>query len=169
MLRPLFWSWRTIISVGLPACFAFACSNPQSEDLDNFCKVVNEVNRDSSLPTAEAKLAKIGERIAEYSKGGADAWKKLSASPTDKKYGLLLDSAKSIGKGDYKCSGYERLLATVAVEENAKKLAEQPKPDAGVAPEPPKPAKAPEDDKRAAATAKKDKKAHGKKSKKKRR
>jgi hypothetical protein len=139
--------------------FAAACSNPQGEDLDTFCKVVNDVNRDSSQPTAEAKLAKINERSAEYTKGGADSWKKLAAAPNDgKKYGMLMEAAKAAGKTDYKCTGFEKLLATAAVEETAKQKALEEKPDASAAPEEkPKPA----EDTKASTPAKKKK--HGKK------
>src|SRR4051812_26111675 len=94
--------------VGLALVLVAGCSNPQSEDLDNFCKVVNEANRDSSLATAEARLAKITEKSGEYTKGGAEVWKRISDAPTEQKYAMLLESAKQIGKADYKCAGYER-------------------------------------------------------------
>ncbi len=149
----------------LSAAGGVACSNPQGEDLDNFCKVVNDVNRDSNLPSAESKLAKISERSAEYTKAGssgAKLWSDLAAAPNDKKYGVLIDGAKAIGKNDYQCRGYEKLLATMSVEEEAKKKALEEKPDAGVAPEPPKP---PPEETAKATSAKKDKK-HSKKKKK---
>jgi hypothetical protein len=154
-----------LLLAALASAGGFACSNPQGEDLDNFCKAVNEVNRDSNLPTAESKIAKITERSPEYTKAGssgAKLWSDVAAAANDKKYGILIDGAKAIGKNDYQCRGYEKLLATMSVEDEAKKRALEEKPDAGVAPDPPKP---PPEETAKATSSKKDKK-HSKKKKK---
>lgn len=145
------------------------CSPTLSEDFDAFCKVANEVNREKRL-SAEEKLVAISQRKGEFtrsSEGGSPApWPKIDALPAAQRYAALLEAARSAGKADYKCTSYERIMATLAVEETAKQQAESP-PDAGVSPDAgvaPAPA---EDPKKAASKAEKKKTEKKKKKKKK--
>lgn len=144
--------------VGLGLAMIAGCDPSLSEDFDAFCRVVNEVNKETSLPAGD-RLNKITSRAEEYSKSSdskaADSvWKKMADVPADKRYAFLTDAAHGAGKGDYRCSGYEKLLVTYNVEVQAKQRAEEEKqaaetakPDAGVSPD------AGTDDKHAKKTA----------------
>lgn len=114
-----------------------ACAKPGAEDLEAFCAVVNDVTRDSSL-TTDAAFAAIAARSGEYTKSGSngpdDVWTKLQATPPEQRYSVLMDAAHSIGKADYKCTSYQKLVATATVEQ-AKQRAAEEKPDGGVAPD----------------------------------
>lgn len=127
------------VLLGVSACLAFAsaCGPTLSEDFDSFCRVVNEVNKDNSLGTEE-KLAKIAGRSAEYMKSAEsmaadNVWQKLNNAPPDKKYASLVDSARSAGKADYKCGGYEKMLVMFTVEQAAKQKAAEEKAAAAAA------------------------------------
>jgi hypothetical protein len=125
--------------------FAAGCGPTLSEDFDAFCGVVNDVNRDLGMPTAD-KLAKISSRSAEYSRAPestapGNVWQKMNETPAESRYAFITGAARSAGKSDWKCNGYEKLLVTYTVEasikknEEEKKAAEAAKPDAGVSPD----------------------------------
>src|SRR5262245_60270873 len=100
---------------------AVGCGPSQSEDFDQFCRVVNETNKENAL-NEEQKLEKITSRSEEYtkaeeSKGADSAWKRIAAAPIDQKYALLESSAKAAGKGDWRCKGYEALLIKIIVQQ----------------------------------------------------
>lgn len=136
----------TLASIALAS--AAGCGTSLGEDFDSFCKVVNETNGDKTL-NSEAKLAKIAGRSAEYMKSPESAaadnvWQKLNNTAVDKKYAFLVDSAKAAGKSDWHCTGYEKIMVTLSVEQAAKQKAAEErekaaqveaKPDAGVPPD----------------------------------
>lgn len=110
---------------------ATACGPTLAEDFDQFCRVVNEVNKDPNLPTEE-KLAKIAGRSAEYmqspeSKAADNVWTKLNNTAPDKKYAATVDAAHAAGKADWRCGSYEKMLVTYNVEQAAKQKAAEEK------------------------------------------
>ena len=142
--------FRVLSSFAGLALFS-GCGPTLSEDFDSFCRVVNETNKQTNIPATD-RLMLITGRAEEYSKSeeskAADnVWKKMADIPLDKRYAFLTDAANAAGKADYRCSGFEKLLATATVEANAKKVAEEKKaaeaaaaaaggtPDAGVSPD----------------------------------
>jgi hypothetical protein len=123
-------SWTAIV-------YLAACSSPLAEDVDTFCKVASEVQRDGNLGTTARKLERITTRAPEYSKAALEnkadnLSQKLQTAPVENRYKVLLDTAKAAGKSDYKCTSYEMLLYAQRVEEQQKQKDAEAKPDAGV-------------------------------------
>lgn len=109
---------------------AFAGCRPAiEEDLDGFCRVVNEVAHDPNVAPPQ-QFERVLSRKDSYSKaikdGTSDIFKKLPDVPLDERYTFLLDASKKAGQGDWRCSAFERMVATARAAEMAKKeLAEE--------------------------------------------
>ncbi|MBI2374499.1 MAG: hypothetical protein HYV07_10940 [Deltaproteobacteria bacterium] len=106
-----------------------SCSGPTlTADLEAFCKVAQEADRDASM-SAEDKLKKVDARGAEYKraiqKPGEDVWGKLAVAPLDKKHSVLVAAGEAAGKKGWHCTAYERMVSTVVAQQLLKQQKEE--------------------------------------------
>lgn len=144
---------------------ALACSSsPLVKELEDFCRVVNEVDRQASM-SPEDKLSKITARKTEFVHAASpkpdSVWAKLDQAPADQRYGMLTSAAQSAGKSDWSCKVYDRIVkqaeaARLIREQRERDEKEKQAAAAAAAAEPKKEEPAP-------APAKKTKKARHKK------
>ncbi|MFO0729006.1 MAG: hypothetical protein U1E65_34825 [Myxococcota bacterium] len=115
---------RRVVLASLASLSIGGCKAALEEDLSEFCRVVNEVAHDQNVPPPQ-KMERIESRKEVYTKslkdGSSDLWKKLPETPLDKRYQLLLDTAKASGQTDWRCSAYERMIALAKIAEEQKR------------------------------------------------
>lgn len=121
---------RSLIAVSLFAVLGSGCESSLVKDLDDFCKIVAEVDRDRGLTTAQ-KLEKIDSRKAEYARpqpaGTPVVWEKLPELTGEDKYKHLLAAAQHEGNNKWSCSSYKRLVNMAEFERIAHETAEKEK------------------------------------------
>lgn len=114
------------------------CTPTFPEDLDHFCRIVNEADSEPSLTAAE-KLARINARRDEYARTPLletrDNWRDAEKFEGADKYQYLVAAAKQSGRPDWKCPNYGKLLNAEQLEKIAATM-----PKVETKPEAPKPA-----------------------------
>jgi hypothetical protein len=110
------------------------CESSLSKDLDEFCRVINEVNAKETSLTATDKLGKIDERKAEFQHplpvGSVNVWERLGQLSGDEKYKYILAVARSEGKNNWTCAPYGKLVNQAEFEKQAKETREKEKAEA---------------------------------------
>lgn len=118
-----------VVLLALSLSALAGCRPAIEEDLDGFCRVVNEVAHDRNVapPQQFERVLASKDRYSKAIKdGSSDIFKKLPDVPLAERYTFLLDASKKVGQGDWRCSAFERMVATARAAEQAKKeLAEE--------------------------------------------